>query len=226
MTQKQREAYDGADRIDSDPFGLWDRDNRNHQKKLRIIHEYTAADPGDAILEVGCGDGTHAEQLDETYCYTGVDLSPSLVAETRSRIDNGRVYQADARDLPLADNSHTAVIGTAVLHHLPDAGAALEEWARVADESVTLMEPNYWFPKDWLTAHLVPEEQHKTQMAPPRLRSRLADLNVTGWTLEPRLYTPPWPAQAGFVYDIVDRVGRAVPGVRALGQMLLIHVEV
>ena len=80
MNEIQKEAYDGKREVFSDPFGLVKRDNRNHRKKQEIILEKTSANPGDQILEVGCGGGLHAEGYAERFDYYGIDLSESLVA--------------------------------------------------------------------------------------------------------------------------------------------------
>jgi len=223
----QREAYASETTIHSDPLGLFSRDNRNHRKKYDLITGRMAAEPGDHVLEVGCGHGLHAREHDADYRYTGVDLSPSLVEETNARLENGRAFEMDALDLAYADGLFDSVVGTAILHHLPDARAGLREWVRVARPggSVTLMEPNYLFPKDLITAHVVEEEQHKTQMAPWRLRRDL-DAVAGSWTLEHHIFTPPWPASLAPVYDRIDDVCASLPGVRALSQMLLIDIDV
>jgi ubiquinone/menaquinone biosynthesis C-methylase UbiE len=223
MATEQQRAYDDAERIQSDPFGLWDRDNRNHAKKARLIRQRTAAEPGDVVLEVGCGDGLHARGFAGTWDLTAVDLSARLCRRCRARAPGATVVQADARDLPFATDRFDAVVGSAVLHHLPDAEAALREWLRVAEQSVTLVEPNYLFPKDFLTAHLVAEEQHKSQMAPWRLRETLATLPAEA-DLTQHIFTPPWPASLGSVYDRIDATLRRVPGLRATSQLLRIHL--
>lgn len=228
MSDAQRDAYADADAVYSDALGLVDRDNRNHRKKQRLILARTAAQPGDAVLEVGCGHGLHAEGYDARFRYTGVDLSPSLVDATRDRIDDGRALVADARDLPFPDDSFEAVVGTAILHHLDAQERALSEWCRVAAKSVTLMEPNYLFPKDFASAHLVPEERHKREMAPFRLRETVdavaAEHDATG-IVTPHIYTPPWPAALAGLYDVADAAARYVPVLRWVSQMQLIHVS-
>lgn len=225
--QLQRRTYEDQNEIESDPFGLLDRDNRNHAKKRRLIEARTAADPGDRLLEVGCGDGLHARAYADAYRYVGVDVSASLATRTAARIGRrGDAQVQDATALAFADDAFDAVVGTAVLHHMADPLAALQEWCRVVRPggSVTLAEPNYLFPKDLVTAHTVPEERHKTNMAPWRVR-RLCRAVPGRATVEPRIYTPPWPRRAARAYDRLDAVARRLPGLRWCSQMILIHVE-
>lgn len=223
---EQRETYEGEQTINSDPLNIVDRDNRNHQKKRELIDSVTAAAPGDRILEVGCGDGVHAESWAKRYDYLGVDLSKSLAARTRARGCNA--FQADATDLPLADNCFSAVLGNAVLHHIPKPRTALREWIRVASESVTITEPNYLFPKAFIETHTIPEERHKTMMAPWRIRRTVADVaDECGWewNVEPVIYTPPWPKGLVPAYDCIDAAARRLPGIRWAGQILRIHIH-
>ncbi len=220
MASEQRTHYEQTDRVRS--LGL-PRDNRNHRKKQRLILDRMAADAGAHVLEVGCGDGLHAERYDRRFNYTGIDISESLVAQARSRTGTtATVKRMDARDLPMPDDYFQSVVGTAILHHIDDQAGALREWCRVARRDVVLMEPNYLFPTAFASAHLLPEERHKTTMAPWRLRDLLADA-AGEWTVEPHLFTPPWPDALAPVYDRLDNLARRVPGIRWAGQMLLLH---
>lgn len=223
---EQQETYEGEQSINSDPLNIVDRDNRNHRKKRELIDAVTAAGPGDSVLEVGCGDGVHATKWAERYDYLGVDLSKSLAARTRARGCNA--FQADATDLPLPANHFNVVVGNAVLHHIPEPRSALREWIRVASGSVTITEPNYLFPKAFLETHTIPEERHKTMMAPWRIRRIVADVaDERGWTwqVEPVIHTPPWPQRLEPVYDGIDAVFRRVPLAKWSGQMLRIQIE-
>lgn len=228
MTDTQRDAYEGATEIQSEPFGIVDRDNRNHRKKREIIEASMAADSGDAILEVGCGHGLHAQSYALKYDYTGIDISESLVETTRQRVhESAMVRQGDARNLTFPDDSFRSVVGTAVLHHMPDPEAALHEWLRVTKPggSVTLCEPNYLFPKELLEARLIEHEKHKRHMAPWRLRAVFDALPADG-ELTPCIYTPPWPERLVPLYDGIDAVCRRLPVVRWCAQMLLINLKV
>lgn len=225
----QRESYEGVTEVGSDPFHLLERNNRNHRKKQNIILDHTAADRRDTILEVGCGDGLHAPGYAEHFEYVGVDLSHSLVEQTRSRLNTtGRVFQMDATNLSFADDAFSAVVGTAILHHLEDQEQALREWQRVVEPggSVTLMEPNPCFPKDFITAYAVPKERHKTGMFPWRLSNTVDAVAEKEWRVEPHIYTPPWPAGAAGMYDTIDDTVATIPGLRWTSQMLLIHIQV
>lgn len=231
MKQIQQEYYDGATEIQSDPIGLLDRDNRNHRKKLQIITDYTAATPGDRVLEVGCGHGVHAREYAKRYHYTGIDVSESLVEQTRRRVakitDDYSATTGNAMDLEYKDNAFDAVVGTAILHHLHSPRKALREWQRVASGSVTLMEPNYLFPKEFVSTHFSKHERHKINMRPWRIRSIVDDATPDGaqWSVEPRIYTAPWPNALFDVYNRIDSIATRIPAARWLSQMLLIHIE-
>lgn len=232
MSQTQRDYYDGATEIQSDPIGLLDRDNRNHHKKYRIITKRCAAEPGEGILEVGCGHGIHAEEYAKEYDYTGIDVSQTLVEETRRRVnkvaDDYTVETGDAMNLDYADGTFDSVVGTAILHHMHDYRHAIREWVRVTQPggSVTLMEPNYLFPKETLSTHISPEETHKRNMALWRLTSILDDVNEIEYILEPKLYTPPWPEGLENVFDTIDNSMQRVPGLRWFSQMILLQIKV
>lgn len=231
MSQTQRDHYEGATEVNSDPIGFLDRDNRNHRKKFDIIVENIDAEKGDRVLEVGCGHGLHAESYAKQFEYTGIDVSESFVDETRRRVatvaDNYTVARGDAMDLDFANNEFDAVVGTAILHHLHSPRQALAEWQRVASGSVTLMEPNYLFPKEFLSTHLAEHERHKINMRPWHIQKIVDSVTPPDaeWRVEPRIYTPPWPARFKAVYDGIDKTVLETPGVRWLSQMLLIHIE-
>lgn len=231
MSELQQQHYEGADEVASDPWHLLDRDNRNHRKKRHIIEDTTAATPNDRVLEVGCGNGLHARKYAERYDYTGVDLVQSLVDATdRNTPPDATVLQADATALPHDANTFDAVVGTAVLHHMDDYVEALREWQRVARPggSVTLMEPNYLFPKEALSTHLIQAERHKINMRPWRIRKlvRKAAIRNAAWTVAPRIYTPPWPSALTNVYDGIDNTTRRLPLLRWMSQMLLIDIRI
>ena len=70
--------------------------------------------PGEEILDLGCGDGALTEQLAATGAIvTGVDSSPTMLAAARQR--NLQVDHHDATALPY-NNQFNAVFSNAALH--------------------------------------------------------------------------------------------------------------
>jgi trans-aconitate methyltransferase len=82
-----------------------------------------AAQPGERILDLGCGDGTLTEQIAAAGAsVVGIDASPEMVAGAKKRGLDARVL--DATKLPF-DGEFDAVFSNAVLHWIADADAAL-----------------------------------------------------------------------------------------------------
>jgi trans-aconitate methyltransferase len=79
--------------------------------------------PGEHILDLGCGDGALTEQLAATGAIlTGVDASPAMLAAARQRNHQSSVKfdveQHDATALPY-NNQFDAVFSNAALHWIP-----------------------------------------------------------------------------------------------------------
>jgi SAM-dependent methyltransferase len=86
---------------------------------------------GSMLLDCGCGAGATLARLDEAgFCALGIDSSPVLAAEAAHKVP-GRVLLADAGRLPLESAVFDGVFCECVLSALSDAGAALDEIARV-----------------------------------------------------------------------------------------------
>ena len=84
-----------------------------------------AAQPGEHILDLGCGDGALTERIakDTGAILTGVDSSPAMLAAARARGLN--VLQASG-DALLFDREFDAVFSNAALHWMPNAEAVLD----------------------------------------------------------------------------------------------------
>ena len=94
------------------------------------VLELLAAQPGERILDLGCGDGQLTQRIAATGAsVAGVDASPEMAAAARSRgivVDLGV-----AESLPYASGSFDAVFSNAALHWVRDQDAMLAEVARV-----------------------------------------------------------------------------------------------
>jgi len=94
------------------------------------------------IVEIGCGQGTHAchlcRQLPAGGSYLGLDYSPASVEIARATLGDGaaggvvpRFRVGDAESLPIADSSVPFIYSIGVLHHTADDRKAFREVERV-----------------------------------------------------------------------------------------------
>ena len=88
------------------------------------------------VLEIGCGLGTDGARFARAGArYTGVDLTEAAVSLARRRFEleglPGEFRVADAEALKFEDESFDLVYSHGVLHHTPDARAAVAEVRRV-----------------------------------------------------------------------------------------------
>src|SRR5438067_7562889 len=88
------------------------------------------------VLEIGCGLGTDGARFARAGAlYTGVDLTEAAVSLARRRFEleglAGEFRVADAEALEFEDESFDLVYSHGVLHHTPDARAAVGEVRRV-----------------------------------------------------------------------------------------------
>jgi ubiquinone/menaquinone biosynthesis C-methylase UbiE len=88
------------------------------------------------VLEIGCGLGTDGARFARAGAvYTGVDLTEAAVSLARRRFEleslPGEFRVADAEALEFGDDSFDIVYSHGVLHHTPDARAAVREVRRV-----------------------------------------------------------------------------------------------
>jgi SAM-dependent methyltransferase len=94
------------------------------------VVEWLAAQPGERILDLGCGDGQLTTRLQTTGAeVVGVDASEPMVAAARAR--GIAADQANAESLPYADASFDAVFSNAALHWVRNHDAMMAEVHRV-----------------------------------------------------------------------------------------------
>ena len=92
--------------------------------------EWLAAQPGQNILDLGCGDGQLTQRIAATGAtVTGVDSAPAMVAAARAR---GIIaVEANAESLPFADSTFDAAFSNAALHWVRGQDAMMAEVRRV-----------------------------------------------------------------------------------------------
>ncbi len=112
--------------------------------------------PGERVLDLGCGSGRHTIEACLWPCYTvGVDLSRHdllrarwmLADKQRRKIARGHAdfIVADAQFLPFRDGAFDRVMCTEVLEHIPDDRQGMRELARVlrGGGEIAVSVPNY-----------------------------------------------------------------------------------
>jgi ubiquinone/menaquinone biosynthesis C-methylase UbiE len=113
----------------------------NERAVCRRIADSLSIQPFHSILEVGCGCGLLAKELDKHCNYTGVDYSVNIIKKHQQLFPKHEVKVAEANKLPFEDNFFDFVFCFGVFQYLPDedyANRAISEMQRVAKSKVFL----------------------------------------------------------------------------------------
>jgi len=104
---------------------------------------------GDAtgrVLDVACGVGTNAHYIPNDAEYVGIDISGSVLAEARERLEDEpratTLHEMDAQNLEFPDDGFDTVISSLSTCTFPDPVEALSEMGRVCapDGRILLLE--------------------------------------------------------------------------------------
>jgi len=107
----------------------------------RALVELTGVDPGDDVLDVGCGRGAvlfpAAEAAGPAGSVLGIDLAAGMVERTRADaeargLSTVRVEQRDAQEPGLPAASYDVVLSSLVVFFLPDPLAGVTAWRQAA----------------------------------------------------------------------------------------------
>ena len=104
----------------------------NAEANLRFLEATGALTPGAEVLEIGIGTGgmLHA-LLQRGVRARGVEINPSLIAESRKWFGDLPVQPVSGVELPFGDASFDLVLSFDVFEHIRDSDAHLREVARV-----------------------------------------------------------------------------------------------
>ena len=123
MDEKQRQRIinkhrDSLTRFGYHPNALYWSGRDIQEIRFKVLADIGMQD-GDAVLDVGCGFGDFKSwgieqgiQLN----YTGIDLSPDILAQAKSRHTDGVFYAGDLFDVNLKDQSFDWVILSGALN--------------------------------------------------------------------------------------------------------------
>ncbi len=157
---------------------------------------------GPEILEVGVGTGLSLGDYPEGYRVTGIDLSKPMLDRAADKITGQRLENVlglavmDACRLGFRDDAFDAVVGQYMITLVPDAEAALDEFARVLKPGGEIILVNHIGAETGLVASL------EKAVAP--LAKRI------GWRSEFQLgRIRAWAETAGFAVASAKRVGLA-----------------
>lgn len=105
------------------------------QADRSLIVEMLAPKPGEALLDIGCGDGALvaalAQAVEASGIVHGLDSSRDALPLARARCPAGCFHLGDATALPFDDGTLDGVTASQVLCFVPDVDKALAELARV-----------------------------------------------------------------------------------------------
>ena len=167
---------------------------RDILRRRRLVHEALAAQPGERILDVGCGPGFYVAELLEAVgpegSVVGIDVSPPMLAIAAHRTEahpNVAFHEADATSLPVEGEDFDAALSVQVLEYVSDIPAVLAEIHRALRPRgrVVLWDVD-WTTLSWHSAD--PERMRRAlsawdeHLAHPALpRTLAADLRRAGF---------------------------------------------
>jgi SAM-dependent methyltransferase len=155
----QRRYYDGREKPGMVPTG-----SPYLRRHVEELVRFARIEPGERVLEVGCGMGRYTLLLAERgVAVEGLDLSPFLL-ERLGAFAKGRyeipVHAADVVDPPAELlGRFDAVVGLFALHHVHDIGASLRAMTGLLGPAgrIAFLEPNPYNPLYYVQMAVKPE---------------------------------------------------------------------
>ena len=104
-----------------------------YDSRFRAVMRALDPQPGERILEVGCGSGYYTRALVSLGVdVTATEYTPSALAQAKRNAGPGPTYRLeDAQQLGLSNGTVDKVLLSEVIEHLSEPGRAVEEAARV-----------------------------------------------------------------------------------------------
>src|SRR5215207_6907395 len=168
--------------------------SRDMERRRGIVRAALGAQPGDRVLDVGCGPGFFelelVDEVDAGGSVSGVDVSPASIAVAESRSAghaNLAFHEADATALPVGDAEFDRAFSVQVLEYVEDVDAALGELRRALKPGGRVV---VW-DVDWATVSMRTEDEERMRrvldawdahlMHPSLPRTLTARLNRAGF---------------------------------------------
>src|SRR5687767_6636936 len=169
--------------------------SRDVLRRRQLVRDALACQPGQRVIDIGCGPGFYAaellEQVGAQGIVVGIDTSaPMLAAAARRCEGRGRTefHEAPATALPVASASFDRALSVQVLEYVADVPAALGEIHRVlCPGGRAVVWDVDWSTLSWhsrdpdrMARALRAWDRHLTHAALPRTLA--AQLRATGFT--------------------------------------------
>ncbi len=126
------------------------------RRRIVTLLSYLDVQPGDTVLDCGCGEGFYTLIFSELFdCRVhALDYSRGLVSRAKgwvSQKERVRFHIGDVVALPFPDETFDRIVCTEVLEHIPDDAKAVSELHRVLKRGGTLAVtvPNHNYPFLW-----------------------------------------------------------------------------
>jgi SAM-dependent methyltransferase len=114
---------------------VYDTKSYAHLKTTRKFSKLVRE--GDSVLDVGCASGGFChEVLKRGAKYTGLDITPNLLAKARKRFPKIVFIEGDIRRLPFGCNAFDVVVSWDVIVHVEEYLKAVDELYRVTRRNV------------------------------------------------------------------------------------------
>jgi len=181
---------------------------------LTVDYDQLGANPGDLVLDMGCGAGRHAFETVRRGCrivaldqnlHELVDVRNTFAAmieagELNARVQ-GQPVSGDALKLPFSNETFDRIICSEVLEHIPDDEIAIKELARVLRPggSIAVTVPAWAAEK---ICWRLSDEYHAPKAVGGHVRIyrkselmskiRLTGLEPHGWDKAHSLHSPYW----------------------------------
>ncbi len=181
---------------------------------LTVDYDRLGAEPGDLVLDMGCGAGRHAFETVRRGCrIVALDQDLEELVDVRNTFAaminagelaadvEGQPVSADALKLPFSDETFDRIICSEVLEHIPNDKGAIDELVRVLRPggSIAVTVPAWMAEK---ICWRLNDEYHAPKAVgghvriyrKSELRSKIsrAGLQPKGWSKAHSLHSPYW----------------------------------
>jgi len=128
----------------------------NFRRRVVTMLDYLDIQPGEKILDIGCGEGFYSMIFDQLYdCEViAVDYDSEILSLARKRLGDSQkvtLEQGDIINLRFPDNYFDKIVCTEVLEHIEEDEKAIKELYRVLKPggTIAITVPNKNYPLLW-----------------------------------------------------------------------------